>query len=390
MPIRIMHVVDAFGVGGGVENGIANLIHGMDPTRFEHVLCGVFQVGKQVERYPLDRVRLVSLDQKPRRLAIQTGPLVRLIREIKPDIVHSRNWGALETVAAGRWARSCAVIHSEHGVEMDPDAEPRRRSWVRRAGYELAHHVFSVSYQLRDMLSRRTGFSADRMDVIHNGVAATRFHRDRASGMRFRQELGIPEAAFCIGSVGRMNRIKDYPTLLRAAALLGPGAGDWRVLIAGEGSELPSLQQLVDGSAELRGRVQFLGKTARVPEFLNALDMFALPSVCEGISNALLEAMATGLPAVATAVGGNVEVIVNGESGVLFPVGDVGVLAGEIEELSREPERRRKMGDAAVQRMHDEFSLDSMIQKYKELYENMAARRLAVSGTRRAVCEPIN
>lgn len=390
MPIRIMHVVEALGVGGGVENGIANLIHGMDPSRFEHVLCAVFKTGNQLERYPLDRVRLVSLNQQPRRFSVQTGPLLKTIREIKPDIVHSRNWGALETVAAGRWSRSCAVIHSEHGVEMDPDAEPRRRSWVRRVGYELAHRVFSVSYQLKDTLVRRTGFSADSMGVIHNGVASTRFHRDRESGMRFRRELGISGDTFCIGSVGRLSRIKDYPTLLRAAARLTRDAGDWRVLIAAEGPELAGLQQLVDGSPDLRGRVLFLGKIARVPEFLNSLDVFALPSVCEGISNALLEAMATGIPSVASAVGGNVEVIVNGESGLLFPVGNVDVLADEIEELRRNPERRRDLGDAAIRRMRDEFSLESMIQKYEDLYQRMAARRFAVREERRAVCEPIN
>jgi sugar transferase (PEP-CTERM/EpsH1 system associated) len=391
VPIRIMHVVEAFGVGGGVENGIANLIHGMDGDRFEHVLCGIFHVGSQIERYPLDRVRLICLDQKPRRLAIQAGPLARVIREVRPDIVHSRNWGALEAVAAGRWVRSCAVIHSEHGVEMNPEAEPRRRSWVRRVAFRLAHRVFSVSYQLRDTLARRTGVACSKIGVIHNGVSATRFHRDREAGLRFRAELGVAESDFCIGCVGRLNRIKDYPTLLRAAEVLSRQGDGWRVLIAGQGSDLGALQGLVDGSAQLRGRVLFLGSISRAPEFLNALDVFALPSLCEGISNALLEAMATGLPTVVSAVGGNREVIVEGESGLAFPVGDVEALAGNLARLRREPETRRKLGDGAIQRVKEEFSLKNMVQKYEEMYESLSTgRRIAATGSRRAVCEPVN
>jgi sugar transferase (PEP-CTERM/EpsH1 system associated) len=390
MPIRIMHVVEAIGVGGGVENGIANLIRGMDAERFEHVLCGIFHVGPQVERYPSDRVRLIGLDQKPGRLAIQAGSLARMIREIKPDIVHSRNWGALETVAAGRWVRSCAVVHSEHGVEMNPHAEPRRRGWVRRVAFELAHRVFSVSWQLRDALARRTGFARNRIGVIHNGVSDVRFRRDRESGRRFRAELGIAEGDFCIGCVGRLSRIKDYPTLLRAAEVLSRRGAGWRVLIAGQGPELAALQSLVDGSPGLRGRVSFLGSISRTPEFLNMLDVFTLPSLCEGISNALLEAMATGLPAVVTAAGGNPEVLVDGESGIAFPVGDVEALANCLARLRREPEARRKLGDAAMQRVKDEFSLKNMIQKYEEMYESLAGHRIAASAARRVVCEPVN
>src|ERR1017187_1394193 len=155
MPIRIMRVVESLGVGGGVETGIASLMERMDRNRFEHILCPVFRLGPWVDRFRV--VQVVPLEQKTRKLAVQVGPLARVIRGIKLDIVHSRNWGALEAVIAGRWGRSCRVIHSEHGVEADPAAEPRRRNWFRRVAFEMADRVFSVSYQLRDTLARCTG-----------------------------------------------------------------------------------------------------------------------------------------------------------------------------------------------------------------------------------------
>ncbi len=180
MPIRILHVVEALGVGGGVETGIGNLIANMDRERFEHVLCAVFRVGGQLERYPVERVEIVGLEQSPRRFSIQAGALAQIIRRIRPAIVHSRNWGAMEAVIAARWEGSCSVIHSEHGVEMNPAAEPRRRAWLRRLAFHMAHRVFSVSYQLRDMLARRTGFPSRKIDVIHNGVDMGLFRKDAA------------------------------------------------------------------------------------------------------------------------------------------------------------------------------------------------------------------
>src|SRR5579862_7934342 len=251
MAIRILHVVEALGVGGGVENGIANLIARMDARRFEHILCAVFHTGSQLERYPLDRVRLVGLGEKLRRFSTQVRPLRQIIRETGPDIVHSRNWGAMEAVFAGRWAKSCAVVHSEHGVELNPAAEPRRRSCMRRAAFEMAHHVFSVSYQLREVLANRTGFSAHRMGVIHNGVDTKRFRRDAAARLSFRKELGISEE-FCIGCVGRLSPIKDYATMLRAAEIFGTNCRSWRLLIAGDGTEAGALRNLVESRPALQ------------------------------------------------------------------------------------------------------------------------------------------
>jgi sugar transferase (PEP-CTERM/EpsH1 system associated) len=377
MAIRILHVVEAIGVGGGVENGIANLIERMDASHFEHVLCGVFRLGPQIERYPADRVRLVCVEQKLKRFAIQVRPLAKTIRALQPDIVHSRNWGALEAAVAARWAGSYSVIHSEHGVEMNPSAEPRRRRWARRFVFGLADRVFSVSHQLKDSLVRSTGFPAHRIDVIHNGVDTKRFRPDKEAGLRFRQELGISEEEFCVGCVGRLNRIKDYPTLLRAAESLSVLHGAWRLLIAGGGEERSNLEELVRSTPALEGRVHFLGATSRITEFLNAIDVYALPSICEGISNSLLEAMASGLPAIVSDTGGNPEVVVDRESGLLFPVGDSRRLAEHLVELYRGPELRQRFGQQAIRRVKEEFALDSMVRKYEEMYQGLATGRAA-------------
>ena len=372
VPIRILHVVEAFGVGGGVETGVGNLIERMDSNRFEHVLCGVFRLGPHIQRYPSDRVQLISLGQHMRRWSTQVVPLIHAIRELQPHIVHSRNWGALEAVIAGRWARSCAIIHSEHGVEADPSTEPFRRRWFRRLTFGFADRVFAVSHQLRRMLVARTGFPQSKINVIHNGVDTNRFRRTESARQQYRAALEISSDDFCIGCVGRLNRIKDYPTILRAVELLSQSCPSWQLFIVGEGSELPALNEFVSSRPRLAGRVRFLGASNRVPEFLAAMDTYVLPSICEGISNSLLEAMATGLPVVLTDTGGNPEVVVDGDSGLLFPVGDCQALAGQLALLYGNPVIRDRVGSRACRRVHESFSLDSMVRKYDEMYTGLA------------------
>ena len=372
MAIRIMHVVEAFGVGGGVENGIANLIERMDPRRFEHVLCAVFHVGPKTERYPLDRVALLCLGQKRARARSQVGPLAQMIRQVKPDLVHSRNWGAIETVFAARWA-GCPAIHSEHGVEVDQTAEPWRRRWLRRAAYAAANRVFSVSYELQESLARSSGFALRKIGVIHNGVNTQRFRPDVPLGRKFRAELAIAEDEFVIGCVGRMNPVKDYRTMLRAAEIFSRECRSWRLLLVGDGPERSALENLVAGSDALRGHVHFLGVTGRVAEVLNALDVYVLSSIVEGISNSLLEATAAGVPVIATRTGGTPEVVVDGQSGLLVPVGAPGELAESLIGLYRQPQERERLGNAGRQRAKEEFALDFMVRQYEEMYGGLAS-----------------
>jgi glycosyltransferase involved in cell wall biosynthesis len=140
----------------------------------------------------------------------------------------------------------------------------------------------------------------------------------------------------------------------------------------GEGPERPNLEAFVTAHPEWREQVSFLGSSNRVPELLNAMDVYVLPSIAEGISNSLLEAMAAGLPVVATATGGNPEVIVDGESGLLFPVGDCGKLTEHLLLLDGRRDMRQQLAQQAVRRIRQAFSIDSMIQEYEQLYESLA------------------
>jgi len=378
MPIRILHVVDTWAVGG-LQNGLANLIERMDMAHFEHVVCAMRPVdGPNAQRAPAGRTRVIGISREESSPRFQAPALTRKIREIKPDIVHTRNWGTFEGLLAARWVGGCARVHSEHGIDWDSTAkESWRRILCRRLAFQLADRVLSVSYQLRDLHARRTRFPARKIEVIHNGVDSRRFSPDPAVRLRVRRDLGISDGEFSIGCVGNLIPVKDHLTLLRAIGGFAQSGRPWRLLVAGAGPELPALTKFVDAHPGWKDRVVFLGNSSSVPELLNALDVYVLSSLTEGISNALLEAMATGLPVVVTATGGNPEVVVGGDSGLLFPVGDDARLTEHLLALEARSDWRLELGQRALRRVRDEFSIDSMVRKYEELYESLGSAAAA-------------
>jgi sugar transferase (PEP-CTERM/EpsH1 system associated) len=370
--IRVLHVVDSLG-RGGLENGLVNLVRYSDRDRFEHTVCAIRRLGPNAEHLEAAGARIVCLNEEG-KARFQFWKLAQIIRDVSPDLVHSRNWAAIEAVAAGRWVHAPALVHSEHGLEAETSiTEPRRRSWFRRLAFELADRVLSVSCQLRDLHAKRTGFPAERITVIHNGVDSRRFQPNAAVRARIREELGLSPGEFCIGCVANLSPAKDYPTALRGVEVFNRLCDRWRFLAVGEGPERSSLEELVRATPGLRGRVTFLGTSHRVPELLAAMDVYLLSSVIEGMSNSLLEAMASGLPAIATSVGGNPEVVVDGESGLLFPAGDFQRLAEQLLLLYEQVNVRMRMSQRARVRIQEVFSIDSMVRNYEEVYESLTA-----------------
>jgi sugar transferase (PEP-CTERM/EpsH1 system associated) len=377
MPIRIMHIVDHLG-RGGLENGLVNLVNHLDPNRFEHLVYAVRRLGPNADRLPRERVQVICQGKKDTDSRFQVPVLARRIREFRPDIVHSRNWGAIEAVLAGRWT-GCAVVHSEHGFDSCAILkEPWRTSVLRRLAFELADRVLTVSAQLRDFHAGRTGFNPNRMTVIPNGVDSQRFLPDAVVRREMRRELGLSEDEFCIGCVGNLHPVKDHMTVLKAVEGLNGEHGRWRLLVVGEGPERPRLEHYISQHPALKDRVLLMGTSGRVPELLNAMDVYVLSSVAEGMSNSLLEAMASGLPAIVTNAGGNSELVQDRETALMFQAGDAEQLREHLRLLYHQPDIRLQLGGRALQRAREVFSIDTMVARYQQLYESLARRPAAM------------
>lgn len=385
---RIMHVIDSLGTGG-TEEGIRKLLSGLDSSVFEQIVCTV--AAPPQEAAPTAEgstgARVISLERPRGVRQILVGRLKSVFDRERPHVVHSRNWGAIEAVVAARMAGVRAIVHSEHGLEWATYLrQPWRRNVIRRLCFTWSHRVFTVSRALRSYFAQQLWIGENRMDVIPNGVDTERFRPCADVRLAARRKLGVDPQTVVIGTVGRLDPIKDHGTLFLAVeSLLAQGIAT-QLVIVGDGSQRQALETHVRSICSLNSQVVFIGNTSDIVSQLNSFDIFVLPSLAEGMSNALLEAMAVGLPCVATRVGGNQELVDDGSSGLLFRAGDAAALALHLRDLALDRVRRRYFGDKARRRVEELFSLHGMLGNYARMYEGVIGGKRA--GSAAAACGP--
>ncbi|MBL0282881.1 MAG: TIGR03088 family PEP-CTERM/XrtA system glycosyltransferase [Zoogloea sp.] len=368
----VIHVVYSFDVGG-LENGIVNLINRMPADRFRHMIVALTQcVPAFSERIQRHDVEFISLHKGVGHGLKLYPALFRLFREKKPAIVHTRNLAALEMVIPAWLAGVPVRIHGEHGWDsFDREGTSRKYRIVRKLYSPFVSRYVALSRKIESYLHDKVGIAAGRVRRICNGVDASRF-----VPAPVRQEIpGSPfndPALTVFGAVGRLQAVKDHASLIRAFGVFVRGnpeaAQRARLMIVGGGPLQGMLQDLIRAE-QLDGHVWLAGERSDVPSMMRGMNVFLLPSLSEGISNTLLEAMATRLPIIATDVGGSAELVVDGTTGRLVPPADVARLAEAIAELFADPERAVAMGKAGCERVQAQFSLDAMVRAYLSLYE---------------------
>ena len=358
-----------------MEEGVRKLLSGLDPAAFEQIVCTVVS---SPETEGKAGVRVISLGRSDSGKNMLVRSLKRVFDRERPHIVHSRNWGGIEAVPAARLAGVDAVVHSEHGLESSTyRRQPWRRNLLRRFCFTWADRVFAVSDSLRAYYAEQLRIAETQIAVIPNGVDTERF-RPRGDVRRIaRQELGVAPDTLVVGTVGRLDPIKDHRTLFQAVALLLAQNLPIQLVIVGDGVERKALEAYVQARGLLSRQTMFIGESSDVVSQMNCFDVFVLPSLAEGMSNALLEAMSVGVAPIATRVGGNPEIVEDGSSGLLFEAGDTKTLAAQLKALGSNPQWRRHLGSTARIRVEKCFSLQHMLGNYTRLYEEAVGRRLA-------------
>ncbi|MCC6610746.1 MAG: TIGR03088 family PEP-CTERM/XrtA system glycosyltransferase [Burkholderiales bacterium] len=375
----VLHVVYRFAVGG-LENGLVNLINRLPFGAWRHGVVSLTDISPEFCRR-VQRVDVLyeALDKDPGHLVGMYPRLFRLFRKLQPAIVHTRNMAALEATLPA-WAAGVPIrIHGEHGWDAaDLDGSNARLRWTRRAFSPFVTSYVALSQHLQDYLSRRIGIRPERIAQIYNGVDATRFSRPgdgrpAISGCPF-SGAGL----WLVGTVGRMEAVKDPANLARAfvrAIERDPTARTrLRLVMVGDGTQKAEVEHIL-GQAGLAELAWLPGERDDVPEILRGLDCFVLPSRAEGVSNTILEAMSSGLPVVATRVGGNAELVEDRLTGRLVPPADGEALATRILDYSHHPDVARRHGKAGRNRVERQFSLDRMVAEYDRLYRHLLQRR---------------
>ncbi len=373
----IAHVVHRLAVGG-LENGLANLINHMPAGRYRHAvvcLAGYTEFRQRIRRAD---VEVIALDKREGHDVGLYLRLWRVLRRLRPAIVHTRNLGTLEAQALAVLAGVPGRVHGEHGWNgPGPEAEPPRHHRLRRALRPLVGCYVALGAEIERYLERRIGAAPARVRRIYNGVDTVRFHPG-GEGRRAVLPAGFaPADAIVIGSVGRMQRVKDQPLLARAFARLlecNPALrGRLRLVLVGDGELKPEVEAIL-AAADARALAWLAGERADVPALMRALDLFVLPSRAEGVSNTVLEAMASGLAVVATRVGANAELIEAGCTGELVPAADAAALAQALAAYLDDPARIARQGAAGRARAEACFSLEVMVDEYLALYDAVLDR----------------
>jgi glycosyltransferase involved in cell wall biosynthesis len=375
-PIRVAFVLHVMQVAGAevlVVETIRRLAGRIEPT----VIC-LDAVGPLGERLRGEGVEVACLGRRPGRDPRAASRMAAVLRRRGVEVVHAHQYtpffyASLGTLAARRpGSRPPRVIFTEHGRHYPDIVSPLRRATNWLVFSRLAAAVNAVSGFSAESLRRVDGFAGQPIEVIENGIELERYEvpRDRRA---LRQRIGLDPERSYIANVARLHPIKDQAMLLRAFAEVAAARPDVDLLLVGDGALRGPLGRLAE-ELGVAGRVRFLGVRSDVPEVLAAVDIFALTSICEAASLTLLEAMASALPVVATAVGGTPEIVRDGLDGVLVPRGDAHATASAFLRLLGDPAAASAMGASARERVRARYQLARTIETYMDLYRRLAGR----------------
>ncbi len=351
--VRVCHV--AFGLDmGGLEKLLVEFARHADRRRFDLRFVSIGWRGRLADEIESQGWPVEAMGEPSGLKPSLVLRLARLFRRWKIDVVHTHDNRPLFYAApAARLAGVRQVIHTRHGLSFGASSREQR---VFHFLTGLTSRVVCVSADCQ-AATIQSGVAADRVQTIWNGIDLSRF------------AYNGPTATGPVVAVARLSPEKDLKTLVRAIGIASAIDPELRLDIAGDGPCRTDLERLI-GELDLGERVRLLGEIRDVPALLAQASVFALSSISEGVSLTLLEAMARGLPVVATQVGGNPEVVVEGETGRLIPPRDPEALAAAIQELRKNPEFAHRMGLAGRRRVETHFNVRRMVADYESLYHN--------------------
>ena len=368
--IPILHFITELSIGGA-QMALLRLLERLDRQRFDiQVAClynGDGIVAEQIKKLSIP-VTDLGMSSKLRLDAL--GRFYGLLRCFRPAILHTWMFHAnIPGRILGRAAGVPVIISSER--TMGQEGALRRLSNRWTAG--LADRIVCVSQNVADFAGQSISLPASKLVVIPNGIDLQQY-AGLPGQAQARAALRLPLEKTLIGTIGRPRPVKGYTYLVEAFARLSETHPDTHLLFVGDGPDQSALMQQAQ-SAGLAERITFLGDQLDIPHLLPALDIFVLPSLYEGLPNVVLEAMACGLPVVATAVGGTPELVIDRESGLLIPPKEPIILAEALSQLILDPEQRARLGKAAKARVEQHFSIENTVLRTEQLYTQALAER---------------
>jgi glycosyltransferase involved in cell wall biosynthesis len=363
-PLRVLHVALALNPGGA-ERLVVDLAS-RAPAGIEAAVCCLDEVGSWARGLQERGVPVIALGRRPGFHPSLALRLARILSARQVDVLHCHQYTPFVYGSLAKLLRPrTRLVFTEHGRLSDAAPSTRRRranAWLGR----IPGRFFAVSDELRGFLEAE-GFPAGRLEVLPNGIdpGSPPAAADR---VRSRAALDLPEGVPVVGTAARLDPVKDLPSLVAAFARLRERLPSVRLVVVGDGPERGRIEREVS-SRGLAAAVSLPGHRADVRALLPGFDLYVNCSTYEGVSLTILEAMAAGLPVVATRVGGTPEVVVDGETGLLVPPRDDAALEAALADLLADRERRIRLGAAGRARVEQRFAFDRMMSMYRKAWE---------------------
>jgi len=370
-PIHILQIVHSL-VIGGTERVVCDLARAFNDEEFRTSVCCLDELGGFGEGLRQEDIQVHVLGRRPGIDLSLVHRLRRTYRQEKVDLVHAHQYTPYFYAATAAFgAKFVPVIFTEHGRHC-PDSLRLKRAIFNQILRMTTCAYTAVSEFSRQSLIRYEKMPTGKIQVIYNAIGLNGIRGDNEDRQSIRAQAGLFDDDLLVLSIGRMDPIKDFETLIQAFAHVVerfPRASLW---IAGDGdpSYKRQLLQLTE-KLHLLGKVTFLGSRHDISHLLHACDLFTLPSITEATSMTILEAMEASRPVVATQTGGNPELVVEGKTGLLVPVGDACSMAKAIEGLLQDPDKRVAMGMEGRKRVKRMFSKESIFEQYRDLYRSI-------------------
>lgn len=361
---------------GGLETLMVDCINRMPPGKYRHAIVCLTKYDSFIERITQPGVEVFAL-HKPPGLGLSTHlEFWKLLRRLRPAIVHTYNLAGAEYAFTAALAGVPIRVHAEHGRDAsDPEGKNPKHNFLRRCLVPFIDRFIPVSDDLHRWLEQVVGIPPAKTLFIKNGVDTDKFARYKAGN----NASPWQESDFVIGTVARVQDIKNHRGLvdafIRLRQLLPQHSDRLKLSIIGNGPLLPAIQARV-AAAGIADAVWLPGARDDIADILHSFTVFALPSLAEGTPVSMLEAMACGLPVVASDVGGIPEVVTDGENGTLVPAGDTEMLAVALARYVEQPSLVQRHGAAARERIEGKFSMASMLASYTTLYDMLCRQKL--------------
>jgi len=372
---KVFYLVDSLNIGG-TETQAVELALRLPSERYQVTLGCLLAEGPLRERLKGSAVEVQQFH--PRGGLDSPGGVYQLarltacLRRERYDIVHTHDlWSNLMGVPAARLAGVPAIVSSRRDLGHLEWYQGKKRHWLRRI-QNLSHIVLANATPIRDALIAEDGFAPEKLRVIHNGVDTAKF--ERAQRDRDRLFPGSQHQTLVV-VVGNMHTdVKGHPWLIDAAPMVLREFPQTRFVFAGDGAARPTLEAQV-AKLGWQSHFMFLGPRGDIPDILASCDIGVLPSRAEGLSNAVLEYMAAGLPTIASRVGGNIELVEDGVTGILIPPEDSTAIAEALLRLLRDPGLSRQMAEKGQRVAVEKYSFERLIREVDAMYTQLLRRR---------------